>query len=274
MDAVEKDRLAARFRAALDAAQAAVPFVDGPADGPADEPDPDLFTLLGEVAGLKNEVKLESRQVKSALDEFRALFDALREAQTTAADETRRRREQERLGAEREQRDLLLELLEIRDRLEAGRGSAVEWRPRGWRARLFGGRQSRTFAASMGEGLAMNLRRLDETLARRGVRRLQALDQPFDPHRMHAAELADNPDLPRGTVVAELRPGFMLGEGLLRAAEVVVNRPNPVVAPPGSSATTPVRLATEIPETVHSTSPDSTRNDESVIDDKAPLERP
>ncbi len=39
----------------------------------------------------------------------------------------------------------------------------------------------------------MNLRRLDETLLRRGVRPLAALGQPFDPHTMHAAELASDP---------------------------------------------------------------------------------
>jgi molecular chaperone GrpE len=72
--------------------------------------------------------------------------------------------------------------------------------------------------------MAMNLRRLDETLARRGLRRLAAVGNPFDPQTMHAAELARDPGRPNGQVVTELRPGWLLHDRLLRAAEVVVNR--------------------------------------------------
>jgi molecular chaperone GrpE len=78
----------------------------------------------------------------------------------------------------------------------------------------------------MAEGLAMNLRRLDEILARRGVEPLPALGRAFDPHRMHAAELASDPQRRVGEVLAELRPGFLLDGELLRSAEVVVNRPD------------------------------------------------
>ncbi len=72
--------------------------------------------------------------------------------------------------------------------------------------------------------MGMNLRRLDETLARRRVRRLPAVGEPFDPHRIHAVELTRDPERPNGQVVAELRPGWLLDDALLRPAEVVVNR--------------------------------------------------
>lgn len=217
MDDAEKDGLAARFRAYLDLPGAPLSAAD------ADEqPAPDLFTLLAEVAALNNEVKLESRQFKGALDEFRGLFDALKAAGDRLGDEQQRRSEYERSAQARERKDLLLELLELRDRLQAGQGSAAGYRPRG----LFGRRQAREFAAAMAEGLAMNLRRLDETLARRGVQPLPALGRAFDPHRMHAAEVESDPARPVGEVVAELRPGFLLDGALLRPAEVVVNRPD------------------------------------------------
>jgi molecular chaperone GrpE len=105
--------------------------------------------------------------------------------------------------------------------LQAGREQAERFRP-GW----LGARSARAFVASMAEGLTMNLRRLDETLARRGVRPLPALGQPFDPHTMHAAELASDPQAPEGRVLRELRKGFLHDGGLLRSAEVVVNRPS------------------------------------------------
>jgi molecular chaperone GrpE len=244
VDSATKDALAERFRAYLDRPPAAVGANAGshgdawePTDLPEDAPD--LFSLLAEVAALKNEVKLESRQVKTALDEFRGLFETLQSANTRLEQEQQRRREQERVARARERKELLLELLELRDRLDAGHGSAAGYRPKG----LFGRRQVRGFAAAMAEGLAMNLRRLDETLARRGVRPLPALGQPFDPHRMHAAELAFDPKLPVGQVIAERRCGFLLDGELLRAAEVVVNRPES--AEPTKPADPIVQTSTE-----------------------------
>lgn len=214
MDEAVKEALVARFQAYLDSPEADVRHEAAEAEGR-----PDLFTLLAEVAALKNEVKLESRQVKSALDEFRSLFDALREANTRLAEEQERRREQEQAAGREGQKDLILALLDLRDRLQAGHEQALRFRP-GWLT----GRSAASFVASMAEGMAMNLRRLDELLARREVRPLSVVGQGFDPRTMHAAELVRDPDQPDGRVVGELRKGFMHGDRLLRAAEVVVNR--------------------------------------------------
>ncbi len=216
MDEATKDQLTARFRAYLDSADGA----SATDAGAEDESVPDLFTLLAEVAALKNEVKLESRNLKSALEEFRGLYATLREANTRLADEQARSREQEQQLGQQAQKELLLDLLDLRDRLQAGHDQAVRFRP----GRL-SNRGAVRFVASMAEGMVMNLRRLDETLLRRGVRPLAALGQPFDPHTMHAAELANDPTQDKGLVVGELRKGFHHQDRLLRSAEVVVNRP-------------------------------------------------
>jgi molecular chaperone GrpE len=183
---------------------------------------PDLFTLLAEVATLKNEVKLESRQVKGALDEFRALFEALQTSQTRLDEETGRRRDSERRPIQDAQRDLLLELLDLRDRLEgrARPGATLS-------SRRFGQRKAQAFVGSMAEGLAISLRRLDETLARREVRAFEALGHRFDPHT-DARRRGGRPSRATraGIVVRELRKGFLIGERLLRPAEVKVNRPS------------------------------------------------
>lgn len=215
MDENAKEQLTAHFRAYLDSDGAAS---DRNAASEA-EAAPDLFTLLAEVAALKNEVKLESRHVKAALDEFRGLYATLREANTRLADEQQRCREQEESLRQQAQKDLLLELLELRDRLQAGHDQAARFRP-GWLT----GRAAADFVASMTEGMAMNLRRLDEALVRRAVHPLPALGQTFDPHTMHAVELASDPTRAEGMVVGELRKGFLYQDSLLRSAEVVVNR--------------------------------------------------
>jgi len=215
MDEATKEALSAQFRAYLDAAGEELPAMGGPKG-----PTPDLFTLLAELAALKNEVKLESRQVKSALDEFRGLFDTLRESQARLGDEQERRIEQTRAADRQTWKTMLLELLELRDRMQAGHDQAARFRP-GWLMRR---RREPQRIASLAEGMALTLRRLDETLARRGVRPLPAVGRPFDPQRMHAAELARDPERPTGQVVAELRPGWLLHDELLRPAEVIVNR--------------------------------------------------
>lgn len=222
MDEAAKEQLVASFRAYLDGADGADALVAAFDDGDGDQAEaaPDLFSLLAELAALKNEVKLEARQVKTALDEFRALFDALRDANARLAEEQQQRGQQAQAKAQQAQKDLILELLDLRDRVQAGHDQGLRFRA-GW----FGRRRAAEFVTSMTEGMAMNLRRLDETLTRRGVRPMSVLEQAFDPHRMHAAELADDPERAAGVVVSELRKGFLLNGELLRTAEVVVNRP-------------------------------------------------
>lgn len=215
MDQATRELLLVRFADYLDRAD-----TDGDTDTGDDATTPDLFTLLAEVAALKNEVKIEARQVKGALEQFRAAFDLLHQAQSRLEEGQTQRLEAERRVRQDTERDLLRELLDLRDRLQAGYDQARRYHP-GWLTRH---RKSRQFVAAMAEGLGMNLRRLDETLARRGIQPLRVQGQRFDPLTMHATEVAQDPTQAEGTVLAELRRGFMQGDRLLRPAEVVVNR--------------------------------------------------
>lgn len=223
MDEAVKARLLDSFSAYLDG----IDTLDG--DGAERDANaasaPDLFTLLAELSALGSEVKLQARQFKTALEELRTLSEALSDANARADAEQTRRHELEQAAEQRAQQDLLLELIELRDRLGAGHEQALRFRP-GW----FGAGTSKAFVGSMAEGMAINLRRLDETLARRGVRRFAVLGRPFDPHRMHAAELARDPSRPVGEVVKELRRGYLHHDKLLRPADVMVNRPTPAAA--------------------------------------------
>lgn len=182
--------------------------------------EPDLFSLLAELAALKNEVKIESRQMKAALDQFRELFDGLHQANSRLEEDLKRQREQTSSEVREAQRDLLLELLDVRDRLQAAEVQARRFRP-GWLAR---GRRVGDFSSGMKAGLSMLLRRFDEVLGRRGVRPLETIDRPFDPHTMHATETARHGDRAQGIVVGEIRAGFLQDDRLLRPAEVVVNK--------------------------------------------------
>ncbi|TDO02524.1 nucleotide exchange factor GrpE [Halomonas ventosae] len=222
MDAAAKEQLVERFRAYLEASDAQPEEHAQRAEtrDTAEAESPDLFTLLAEQAALKNEVKLESRQIKAALDQFRELFDTLRQSNTRLGEELERQQQSARDQQRDAERGLLLELLELRDRLRAGHEQARRYRP-GFLARRGG---AGTFVAAMADGSAMNLARLDEILARRGVNPLPSVGRVFDPHTMHATEVVREADRGEGEVVDELRSGYLQHDRLLRPAEVIVNK--------------------------------------------------
>ncbi len=265
---------------------------------PSPEP-PDLFTLLAEMMALKTEVKRESRIFKTGLDEFRALFTELeqnrqrfqtqQEQQTALIAKLQTEQTEARtLAVAEAETELLREILELRDRMQAGLDQTRRYTPpadrkpppvssadpapkprrRLWpfarierRPTEVTGQQidsmanskplpgcghghekmansmtasmatdraalahAQSFIAAMTEGMAMNLRRLDQMLARYGVQPLAVQGQPFNANTMLAADTAHVAELPEGHVVEILRDGFLRHERLLRIAEVIVNK--------------------------------------------------
>jgi molecular chaperone GrpE len=185
-----------------------------------DCPDTDRFSLVVELAALKNEVKLESRQVKTALELFRDTFEVLRQAHSQLETSYAKQREQETQTCQETERSFILELLELRDRLQAGHEQLSSYRPNWWAKQGKAGE----YVAEVAVGQAMLLRRLDETLVRRKVVPLTVLGQRFDPKLMHAVHTVQDTNSADGVVVAEIRSGFLYDKQLLRPAEVTVNK--------------------------------------------------
>lgn len=73
-------------------------------------------------------------------------------------------------------------------------------------------------------GLLLIEGRLQALLEREGVRPIRAVGEPFDPHRHLAVATSCDPGVADGTVVAEELRGYMVGDRVLRHAEVVVAR--------------------------------------------------
>lgn len=67
-------------------------------------------------------------------------------------------------------------------------------------------------------------RLLDNILEEHGVTPIQNLDQTFDPLWHKAAETIQDPSRPDGTIVEEIRRGYMRGKQILRKSEVMVVR--------------------------------------------------
>ncbi len=212
MDDIAKENLVEQFRAYLEETPVE------PESLPNNEAE--AFSLFAELAGLKNEVKRESRQVKEALDQFKSVFATLQADNEALSRELEQRRLVDKTLRRDILRPLLLQLLELYDRLEAG--IKLEPQQRSPLARLCRG-QTRLLE-SLQEGQQITLRRLNRLLADYQVRSLDVLDKPLDPHNMRVIEVESRPDLAAGFVTGELRKGFVWNDELLRPAEVKVNK--------------------------------------------------
>ena len=217
MDDSIKQALIDRFRGYLDMVE------DG--EEPPDDPGEtaDLFSVLVEMAALRSEVRTESRLVKEALEQFRGVFDSLQASQATLQRELDRARTETRDQAQSALRPLLLDVIDLRDRLVAALTLSAVARPR-WHDRLW--RRDRSGVAAWQEGLRMTLRRLDQVLLERRVVATQLAGLPFDPRLARAIGTAADSSVAEGTVIKEVRAGFLWDDQVLRTAEVIVSKGN------------------------------------------------
>jgi molecular chaperone GrpE len=200
-------------------------YLDSAADQPEPPDDPgeatDLYSLFVEMAGLRSEVRTESRLVKEALDQFRGVFDLLRTSQATLQQELDRVRAETRAQTHAALRPLLLDVIDLRDRLVAALKFVPTERPH-WSDRLL--RRNAPGGAAWQEGLRMTVRRLDQVLLDRSVVATHLVGQPLDPRRARVIATAPDSSVAEGTVIEEVRTGFLWEDQVLRTAEVIVSK--------------------------------------------------
>jgi molecular chaperone GrpE len=111
--------------------------------------------------------------------------------------------------------ELLKDLLPVFDNLERGVHSA----------------QRAQDVKAVVDGLSMILRQFTEVLARVGIAKVPTTGKAFDPSVHEAIQQIETDEHPAGTVVAEVQPGYMQADRLVRAAMVVVAKPKTTGAP-------------------------------------------
>jgi molecular chaperone GrpE len=125
-------------------------------------------------------------------------------------DNYRKRSRRETQDAERRAReDVLRDLLPVFDNFERAAQHA----------------ETASDVKSLSEGITMVMRIFLDTLSRLGVERVQAAGQPFDPSLHEAVQQLETSEQAPGTVVAEITPGYKMGDRLIRPAMVVVAKP-------------------------------------------------
>lgn len=178
--------------------EAGVPLADGPASDPA----------------------AETERLRAELKEAQDL--ALRRA---AEFQNYRRRTEAELGQARGrgQEEVVGALLDVYDDLRRSIDAAA--RAVGQEGAAGEGTSGPAFDA-LRQGVELVYRKFSDALSRQGVEPVPAAGQPFD-EALHEAVLqqpAPDPATPSGTVLAEVQPGYRMGERVLRHAKVIVAR--------------------------------------------------
>jgi molecular chaperone GrpE len=164
-------------------------------------------------ADLQEEAKNEAARLKDQLLRTLADFDNFRKRTRREIDDAQKR------GRE----DLLRELLPVFDNLE--------------RAVVHAGQASD--AKAVADGVGMVLKQFVDTLGKIGIRRVPTVGAIFDPAQHEAIQQIETSEHPAGTIVAEVQPGYALGDRLLRAAMVIVSKGSPQTTADRASKTEP-----------------------------------
>jgi len=179
------------------------PTPSAPGDGEQASPEPVEVAAqpIEQPVEQKPEPQAEVARLRDQLLRTAADFDNFRK---------RSRREQE--DAQRRGREgVIKDLLPVFDNLE--------------RAVLHAEGSSEVKAVA--EGLRIVLKQFLDTLDKMGVKRVPAVGQPFDPQVHEAIQHMESPDYPAGVVMAEVQPGYAMGDRLIRASMVVVSKGPP-----------------------------------------------
>ena len=113
---------------------------------------------------------------------------------------------------------IMLELLTVLDHLHLGMQAASEHGAK----------------PAFQEGLALIYGQFMEVLARFGLSRIESENKPFDANLFEAVNAMPSDTVPEGTVLAQVRRGYMFRNKLLRPAQVIVSSGKP--AQPGEAA--------------------------------------
>jgi molecular chaperone GrpE len=184
---------------------------DKNANGEASEANGEVAPASGTapVADPLAEAKAEAAKMKDQWMRTAADFDNFRKRSRKELEDTRK------AGKE----DLLKEFLPVFDNLERAIQSA----------------QRATDVKGVAEGLQMVLRQYIDTLARGGISKVATVGQQFDPTHHEAIQQVETDEQEPGTIVAEVQPGYVQGDRLIRAAMVVVAKPGAKKTDGGSS---------------------------------------
>lgn len=165
----------------------------------------------------ENELSLEERQAKR-IEELEEELEAAEEKFLRKAAELenyRRRQKQARQqGFEKGRRDTLEAFLDVYDDFQRTIEAAEQTKEEEEAGPAF---------RSLKEGVELVFKKFEGEMDKLGVKRIEAKGNPFD-EQLHDAMMQQeaSDDVPSGTVIQEVQPGYMLDDQVLRHAKVIV----------------------------------------------------
>jgi molecular chaperone GrpE len=218
----------------------------------SEKSDFDLFSLWSAMIALTHEVKLQGRAFQKLHDTvapwiekgdrvFQAQQEALGEARRLAEqafqDRNLRESQSARDAERRVQREMILLLLDLRDRLGRQAEAARDHRGRAervltdnrvvralMRKKTATTRELLDATKALEKGLLLSLGRIDETLDRLDVREVDCRGRSFDPHAMRVMDVGETSVSREGEVLEVYRPGYEWNGEVVRHADVKVAR--------------------------------------------------
>jgi molecular chaperone GrpE len=183
---------------------------DKPEDEQANNTDEDVIFPEDETG---DEPRLEAEFEPTDLEKAHAERDRMREQLLRIAADFDNFRKRSRKEIEEVRRrsveDTLREVLPVVDNLERAAGAMTD----------------ATEVSAVTEGVHMVLRGFEDIANRLGLKRVPSVGNLFDPTCHDAIQQEETNEHAPGTIVAEVVPGYYVGERLLRPAMVVVARP-------------------------------------------------
>ena len=148
---------------------------------------------------LEARLAAKDAELQEVLAKYRAASDEFDQARARLRKEVTR-------DVERGRRSLLTGFLEVLDNLDRALAAACD-RP----------------DDPLVQGVSLVQQQFLSTLDGLGVRRINPLGEPFDPSRHEAvATTPAGPDVPEGQIIGVVRPGYLIGDDVLRPAMVAV----------------------------------------------------
>jgi len=172
-------------------------WVRGESDTPVKEEEPKLKPTY--IEELETRLATKDAELQQILSKYRGAAEEFDQARA-------RLRKEVTKDVERGRRQMLVSFLEVLDNLDRALAAA-------------GDRASDPVL----QGVSLVRQQFLATLEGLGVTRLDPLGQPFDPARHEAvATVPASAQTPPGHIAGIIRPGYLIGDEVLRAAQVAV----------------------------------------------------
>jgi molecular chaperone GrpE len=172
----------------------------------------DLATLVGAFTALRHEVNLQTKATRAQSEQFAAALEAVN--QPANVDDA--------------SRPLVKAVTEVFDTLtrttaEIDRLQQSEQEPPSFWQKLLGRKSAVADRLNSAlTGLRMSERRVERLMLEAGLEPVEAVGKQFDPETMEAVEAIPGGEYPPGTVVDELRRGYLWNGRVFRFAQVRV----------------------------------------------------